>query len=51
MAYISRQFVRYGLTSVHHDDAENLLALQQIRANGDLKHRVTFEAMEGFSRR
>jgi predicted amidohydrolase YtcJ len=44
MAYISRQFVRYGLTSVHHDDPENLLALQQVRANGDLKHRVTFEA-------
>jgi predicted amidohydrolase YtcJ len=44
MAYISRQFVRYGLTSVHHDDLENLLALQQVRANGDLKHRVTFEA-------
>lgn len=43
MAYISRQFVRYGLTSVHHDDSENLLALQQVRANGDLKHRVTFE--------
>jgi predicted amidohydrolase YtcJ len=47
MAYISRQFVRYGLTSVHHDDQENLLALQQIRANGELKHRVTFEAGEG----
>jgi predicted amidohydrolase YtcJ len=46
MAYISRQFVRYGLTSVHHDDSENLLALQQVRANGDLKHRVTFEAGE-----
>ncbi len=46
MAYISRQFVRYGLTSVHHDDPENLLALQQVRANGDLKHRVTFEAGE-----
>ena len=44
MVHISRQFVRYGLTSVHHDDAENLLALQQVRANGDLKHRVTFEA-------
>lgn len=47
MAYISRQFVRYGLTSVHHDDEENLLALQQVRANGDLKHRVTFEAGGG----
>jgi hypothetical protein len=43
MAYISKQFVRYGLTSVHHDDSENLFALQQVRANGDLKHRVTFE--------
>jgi predicted amidohydrolase YtcJ len=43
MAYISKQFVRYGLTSVAHDDADNLLALQQIRAAGDLKHRVTFE--------
>ncbi len=43
MAHISRQFVRYGLTSVHHDDLDNLLALQQIRAAGDLKHRVTFE--------
>jgi predicted amidohydrolase YtcJ len=47
MAYISRQFVRYGLTSVHHDDEDNLLALQQVRANGDLKHRVTFEAGGG----
>jgi len=43
MAYISKQFVRYGLTSVHHDDDDHLLALQQVRANGDLKHRVTFE--------
>jgi hypothetical protein len=43
MAYISKQFVRYGLTSVHHDDDENLLALQQVRAAGELKHRVTFE--------
>jgi len=43
MAYISKQFVRYGLTSVHHDDDDHLLALQQVRAAGDLKHRVTFE--------
>jgi predicted amidohydrolase YtcJ len=43
MAYISEQFVRYGLTSVHHDDDGNLLALQQVRAAGQLKHRVTFE--------
>ena len=43
MAYISKQFARYGLTSVHHDEDDDLLALQQIRASGDLKHRVTFE--------
>src|SRR5262249_14156884 len=41
--YMSKQFARYGLTSVHHDDQHNLLAIQQVRAAGDLKHRVTFE--------
>ena len=46
MAYISKQFVRYGLTSVNHDDDDHLLALQQIRAAGDLAHRVTFEPSE-----
>jgi hypothetical protein len=43
MAFISKQFVRYGLTSVHHDEDDHLLALQQVRAAGELKHRVTFE--------
>ena len=43
MAFISKQFVRYGLTSVHHDEDDHLQALQQIRAAGDLKHRVAFE--------
>lgn len=43
MAYISKQFARYGLTSVHHDEDDDLLALQEIRAAGELKHRVTFE--------
>jgi predicted amidohydrolase YtcJ len=42
-AYMSRQFVRYGLTSVHHEGGD-LLALQRVRANGDLKHRVSYEA-------
>jgi predicted amidohydrolase YtcJ len=42
-AYMSRQFVRYGLTSVHHEGGD-LMALQQIRANGELKHRVSYEA-------
>ena len=43
MAYISKQFVRYGLTSVHHEGGD-LMAIQQIRASGDLKHRVSYEA-------
>jgi predicted amidohydrolase YtcJ len=42
LAHISKQFVRYGLTSVHHEGGD-LLALQEIRARGDLKHRVSFE--------
>jgi predicted amidohydrolase YtcJ len=43
LAYISKQFVRYGLTSVHHEGGD-LLALQQVRARGDLLHRVSYEA-------
>ncbi|QUD89738.1 amidohydrolase [Phenylobacterium montanum] len=43
LAHISRQFVRYGLTSVHHE-AGDLSALQEIRARGDLLHRVSYEA-------
>ena len=43
IAFISRQFVRYGLTSVHHEGGD-LLALQAVRARGDLKHRVSYEA-------
>src|SRR5713226_2054515 len=31
LAYISKQFVRYGVTSVHHEGG-NLAALQQVRA-------------------
>lgn len=42
LAYISKQFVRYGLTSVHHEGG-NLSALQQVRAQGNLLHRVSFE--------
>ena len=42
LAFISKQFVRYGLTSVHHERG-NLFALQQVRARGDLLHRVSFE--------
>jgi predicted amidohydrolase YtcJ len=43
LAYISKQFVRYGVTSVHHEGGE-LFALQQVRAHGDLLHRVSYEA-------
>jgi predicted amidohydrolase YtcJ len=42
LAYISKQFVRYGLTTVHHEEG-NLFALQQVRARGELLHRVSFE--------
>jgi predicted amidohydrolase YtcJ len=43
LAHISKQFVRYGLTSVHHEGGD-LFALQQVRARGDLLHRVSYEA-------
>ena len=42
LTYISKQFVRYGLTSVHHEGGD-LFALQQVRARGDLRHRVSYE--------
>src|SRR5215470_1489922 len=42
LAYISKQFVRYGLTSVHHEGGD-LFALQQARARGELLHRVSYE--------
>ncbi len=43
LAYISKQFVRYGVTSVHHQGG-NLTALQQVRARGELLHRVSYES-------
>ncbi len=43
LAYISKQFVRYGLTSVHHESGD-LAALQQVRARGELLHRVSYES-------
>ena len=43
LAYISKQFVRYGVTTVHHEGG-NLAALQQVRARGELLHRVSYEA-------
>jgi predicted amidohydrolase YtcJ len=42
LAFISKQFVRYGLTSVHHEGGD-LSALQQVRSDGELLHRVSYE--------
>ena len=45
MSYMSKQFVRYGLTSVHHehfDGAPALRGVEAIRARGELLHRVYF---------
>jgi predicted amidohydrolase YtcJ len=43
IAHISKQFVRYGLTSVHHEGGD-LEAIQDVRARGELLHRVSYEA-------
>jgi predicted amidohydrolase YtcJ len=43
LAYISKQFVRFGLTGVCHEGG-NLRALEEVRARGDLLHRVSYEA-------
>lgn len=42
IAHISKQFARYGLTSVHHENGD-LAAIQDVRARGDLVHRVSYE--------
>jgi predicted amidohydrolase YtcJ len=43
VAHISKQFARYGLTSVHHEGGD-LRAMQDVRARGDLRHRISYEA-------
>jgi hypothetical protein len=42
IAHMSRQFARYGLTTVHHEGG-NFSALLQARADGELLHRVSYE--------
>jgi predicted amidohydrolase YtcJ len=42
VAHISKQFARYGLTSVHHEGGD-LTAMQEVRARGDLHHRISYE--------
>lgn len=41
-AFMSRQFARYGLTSVSHS-GDDFAALQAIRADGKLLHRISYE--------
>ena len=46
LAHISGAFVRYGLTTVHHQGGD-LGAIQDVRAAGQLQHRVNYEAWGG----
>jgi predicted amidohydrolase YtcJ len=43
LAFMSKQFARYGLTSVCHEGG-SFRALEQVREQGDLRHRVSYEA-------
>ena len=44
LAFISKQFVRYGLTGVCHEGG-SLRTLEEVRARGELLHRVSYEAL------
>src|SRR3954464_11357211 len=43
VAHISKQFARYGLTTVHHEGGD-LASIQDVRARGDLHHRISYES-------
>jgi predicted amidohydrolase YtcJ len=43
IAHISQQFARFGLTTVHHEGG-NFAALREVRDEGKLMHRVSYEA-------
>jgi predicted amidohydrolase YtcJ len=45
IAHLSKQFARSGLTTVHHEGG-NFSALMQVRQDGELLHRVSYEADE-----
>jgi predicted amidohydrolase YtcJ len=45
LAHMSKQFARAGLTTVHHEGG-NFSALLQLRDEGGLNHRVSYEADE-----
>lgn len=42
IAHISKQFARFGLTTAHHEGGD-FSALMQVRQDGDLLHRVSYE--------
>jgi predicted amidohydrolase YtcJ len=42
LAHISKQFARFGLTTVHHEGGD-FSALLQVRQDGGLQHRVSYE--------
>lgn len=42
VAHISKEFARYGLTTVHHEGG-SLAAMQDVRARGELRHRINYE--------
>ena len=43
VAFMSKKFVQYGLTTVHHDERDVLEAMQEQRLRGNLLHRVSYE--------
>jgi predicted amidohydrolase YtcJ len=43
VAFISKKFVQYGLTTVHHNEGDVLEAMQEQRLRGNLLHRVSYE--------
>ena len=43
VAFMSKKFVQYGLTTVHHNEPGVLAAMQEQRARGGLLHRVSYE--------
>jgi predicted amidohydrolase YtcJ len=43
VAFMSKKFVQYGLTSVHHNEPGVLHAMQEQRVRGGLLHRVSYE--------
>ena len=43
VAFMSKKFVQYGLTTVHHNEVDVLEAMQEQRLRGNLLHRVSYE--------